>query len=59
LLGLRRARQALRGVAVATIGPVTSRTARQLGLRVAAEAKRYTIPGLVQALERHFKKSRR
>lgn len=54
LLGRRRARRALEGVAVATIGPVTSRTARALGLRVAVEARRYTVDGLVRAIERYF-----
>lgn len=54
LLGRRAARRALAGVAVATIGPITSRTARRLGLRVAAEARRYTVAGLVGALEDYF-----
>lgn len=54
LLGRQAARHVLRGVAVAAIGPVTSRTARALGLRVAVEAKSYTMPGLIQALERYF-----
>lgn len=54
LLGRREAQRVLAEVAVASIGPVTSRTARALGLRVAVEAKRYTIPGLVQALETYF-----
>ena len=59
LLGRRRARRALAGVAVVTIGPVTSRTARQLGLRVAVEARPYTIPALVRAMEHYFRKGRR
>lgn len=48
-------RRSLEGVAVATIGPVTSRTARALGLRVAVEANPYTVPALVRALERYFR----
>ena len=62
LLGRRQARRALAppaaglaGAAVATIGPVTSRTARALGLRVAVEAKPYTVPALVRALEKYFR----
>ena len=55
LLGRSRARRALAGVTVATIGPVTSRTARALGLRVAVEAKSFTVAGLVQALEKYFR----
>lgn len=54
LAGRTRAKKMLAGVAVATIGPVTSRTARTLGLRVAVEARTYTIPGLVQALAHYF-----
>ena len=34
----------------ASIGPITSRTARQHGLRISAEAKRYTIEGLVRTI---------
>lgn len=55
LLGRERARRRLADVAVATIGPVTSRTARALGLRVAVEAKTFTAAGLVRALERFFR----
>ncbi len=55
LLGREGARGALRGVAVVSIGPVTSRTARSLGQKVAVEAKPYTVAGLVRALERHFR----
>ncbi|MDA2913649.1 uroporphyrinogen-III synthase [Acidobacteriia bacterium AH_259_A11_L15] len=58
LLGRRPGRRALAGVAVATIGPVTSRTARALGLRVAAEANPYTVPALVRALQRFFRGQR-
>src|SRR5690606_20443496 len=40
----------LDGVRVVSIGPVTSRAARELGLSVDAEAARYTIDGLVDVL---------
>jgi uroporphyrinogen III methyltransferase / synthase len=40
----------LEGLTVASIGPVTSRTARDLGLTVHVEAEVHTIPGLVNAL---------
>lgn len=40
----------LDGVKLASIGPVTSATLRELGLRVDIEAKEYTIPGLVEAI---------
>jgi uroporphyrinogen III methyltransferase/synthase len=41
---------ALRGVAIASIGPETSRAVREAGLEVAVEATEHTIPGLVAAL---------
>ncbi|HZS51245.1 MAG TPA: uroporphyrinogen-III synthase, partial [Bryobacterales bacterium] len=40
----------LEGVRVASIGPVTSATARRLGIPVTIEPKEHTIPGLVEAL---------
>jgi len=40
----------LAGVKLASIGPVTSATLRQLGLLVNIEAREYTIPGLVKAI---------
>lgn len=44
------ARALLSGVAVVCIGPITATTARQEGLRVAAEASEYTAAGVVAAL---------
>lgn len=40
----------LDSVKLASIGPVTSTTLKELGLRVDVEAKEYTIPGLVEAI---------
>jgi uroporphyrinogen III methyltransferase/synthase len=45
-----RARLAAGGPRVVSIGPVTSATAREEGLRVDAEAAEHSIPGLVAAL---------
>ena len=42
--------EALKGIAIACIGPVTAATARGSGLSVAVEAREHTIPGLVEAL---------
>jgi uroporphyrinogen III methyltransferase/synthase len=47
--------EALAGVKVATIGPVTSKTARGLGLEVAAEAHPFTMDGLVDAILELFR----
>jgi uroporphyrinogen-III synthase len=40
------------GIRLASIGPVTSSTLRELGLSVDIEATQYTIPGLIKALVR-------
>ncbi|GCE16416.1 uroporphyrinogen-III synthase [Dictyobacter kobayashii] len=37
-------------IQVASIGPITSQTARELGLNVDIEATEFTIDGLVQAI---------
>jgi uroporphyrinogen-III synthase len=40
----------LEGVTLASIGPVTSATLRELHLGVDVEARQYTIPGLIRAI---------
>jgi uroporphyrinogen-III synthase len=45
---------ALSSIAIACIGPVTARTARELGLPVTIEAREFTIDGLVQAIVQAF-----
>ena len=40
----------LHGITLASIGPVTSATLRELKLGVDIEAKQYTIPGLIEAI---------
>jgi uroporphyrinogen-III synthase len=40
-------------VTIASIGPITSQTARELGLQVHIEAKEFTIEGLLEAIVRH------
>ena len=42
------------GMKVASIGPVTSATARERGLNVDVEAKQHDIPGLVSAIRKFF-----
>jgi len=46
----------LKGILLASIGPVTSSTLRELGLRVNIEAGKYNIPGLIKAIVVHQKK---
>lgn len=43
-------KEALAGIKVASIGPVTSATAREAGLTVDVEAEPHTIEGLVEAI---------
>jgi uroporphyrinogen III methyltransferase/synthase len=48
--GRPRLTRQLKGVSLASIGPVTSSTLRGLGLRVDIEAGKYNIPGLIKAI---------
>jgi uroporphyrinogen III methyltransferase/synthase len=50
------ARELLREVAVACIGPVTAGTAREHGLPVSLVPRDYTIPALALAIGEHFPK---
>lgn len=51
------ARELLRDVKIASIGPQTSRTVRELGLTVTVEAEDASIESLVQAMVRHEQES--
>jgi uroporphyrinogen III methyltransferase/synthase len=42
--------EAIEEIRVASIGPVTSATARELGVRVAVEASRFDESGLIEAI---------
>jgi uroporphyrinogen III methyltransferase/synthase len=44
----------MQGVQVASIGPITTETAENLGFRVDVSAGTFTIPGLVQAIQDHY-----
>jgi uroporphyrinogen-III synthase len=53
LVGARSTRSAVRnGLRLASIGSITSATLRDFNLPVHVEAKQFTIPGLVQAVQR-------
>ncbi|MGE5554017.1 MAG: uroporphyrinogen-III C-methyltransferase [Betaproteobacteria bacterium] len=54
--GQSEVRRLLSGVALASIGPITTKTARDLGLDIQVEAAEYTIAGLVEALVGHFQR---
>jgi len=56
LLGKKDVKKAVQGIAIACIGPVTSRTANEWGLDVHIQPQEYTIPGLTHALVHYFAK---
>ena len=45
----------LRGAAIASIGPITSTTIRDMGFQVKIEARDSTMAGLVRAIEEYFR----
>lgn len=56
---LGRKQQVLNRAKIACIGPKTTATAAQAGLRVDVVAQKHTILGLVQAMERYFQETER
>jgi len=49
-------KRCLKGKVIACIGPVAAQTAKAWEMKVEIQAKEYTIPGLTQAIVRHFGK---
>jgi len=54
MVGENRLLHLLDGVIVASIGPITSKTCRDLGLHVQIEPKEYTIEALTEEIVTHF-----
>jgi uroporphyrinogen III methyltransferase/synthase len=54
LLGADLLANMLQGVAVASIGPVTSKTCRELGLKVDIEPTKFTLAALAEAIQQYF-----
>ena len=54
LLGEVSAQSLLNNVTVASIGPITSATLKKLGFRVDVQPTQFTIPGLVDAIQKYF-----
>jgi uroporphyrinogen III methyltransferase/synthase len=46
----------LKGIAIACIGPVTARTAKEWALNVQVQPKQYTIPDLTRAIADYYKR---
>jgi len=47
--------QLIDGVAIASIGPITTDTAAELGIKVDITAESYTIPGLCEAILKYYR----
>jgi uroporphyrinogen III methyltransferase/synthase len=43
-----------RGMKIASIGPITSKTVREAGLTIDVEARRHDIDGMVDAIQKYF-----
>ncbi len=56
LLPAEKFNQLIDGVTVASIGPITSETAGELGFEVDITAEEFTISGLCEAILRYYKK---
>jgi uroporphyrinogen III methyltransferase / synthase len=54
MVGENRLLHLLEGVAVASIGPITSRTCRELGLDVHIEPNEYTVAALTEKIVEYF-----
>jgi len=59
LLGADLLVNMLKGVAVASIGPVTSKTCRDLGLKVDIQPDEFTLSALSDAIQQYFSNSSR
>lgn len=57
LLKKEELKKLLKGIAIASIGPVTAKTVKERGLKVQIQPKQYTIPGLTQAIAQYFSPS--
>lgn len=58
LLPEEHSNELLENVAIASIGPITSDTARKLGFEVHVTAEEYTIPGLCRAVLKYYGQGR-
>lgn len=56
LLPPERFNSLIQGVTIASIGPITADTARNLGFDVHIVAESYTIPVLCEAIQQHYQK---
>jgi uroporphyrinogen III methyltransferase/synthase len=55
LLKRENLKKLVKGIAIACIGPVTARTAKEWGLKVRIQPRQYTIPALTRAIAEYFR----
>ena len=58
LIPSKKFKTLLKGVIIASIGPITSDTANELGFEVHITAESYTIPGLCEAILHYYAKNK-
>ncbi len=58
MMGTKDAKELTSGMAIASIGPITTEKAKNLGIETTIMPKEYTIPALVEALVEYFKARR-
>ena len=58
MVGENRLLKLLEGVAIASIGPITAKTCRDLGLDVRIEPAEYTVAALTEEIVTYFKQSK-
>lgn len=56
IVGKDRLRDILESVEVASIGPITTETAEEMGIKVDITAEEHTVSGLAEAIVEHFEK---
>ncbi len=54
MLGVDLLTDMLKGVAVASIGPITTKTCRDIGLKVNIQPQEYLLSALTKSIEQHF-----
>lgn len=56
LVGKKSLKTTFKNTQFISIGPITSKTAKDLGVKIAAQAKEYTVPGVIAVVEKALAK---
>ncbi len=55
LIGQENIKQVFSSASIASIGPITQKTAGSFGLKVQIQPEKYTIPDLVKSIVKYYK----